>query len=105
MKYAAFSFFLVAITSTVIAQKSSTGAAKPLPRIAVAGIAIESSTFSPAHTDEAAFHAQYGKELLTRYNFLATDSPTYQRAVWFPALGGHSLPGGAVTHEAYESLV
>ena len=87
------------------------GIAKPipgkqsLPRIAIAGIAIESSTFSPAHTDEAAFHAQYGKELFSRYAFLAKDSPMLNRAIWIPTLGGHALPGGAVTREAYESLV
>jgi hypothetical protein len=28
-----------------------------LPRIAIAGLGIESSTFSPATTDEAAFYA------------------------------------------------
>ena len=78
---------------------------QPLPRIAIAGIAIESSTFSPAHTDEVAFHAQYGKELLTRYPFLATDSLLLKRVIWIPTLGGHALPGGAVTREAYESLV
>lgn len=38
---------------------------KHLPRIAVAGIAIESSTFSPEQTDEAAFHAHYGKDVLS----------------------------------------
>ena len=77
----------------------------PLPRIAIAGIAIESSTFSPARTDEAAFHAQYGREVFSRYPFLAKDSSLQKRAVWIPTLKGHALPGGAVTREAYESLV
>ena len=76
-----------------------------LPRIAIAGIAIESSTFSPALTDEAAFHAQYGRDVLSRYPFLAADSPLIKRAIWLPTLHGHALPGGAVTREAYESLV
>src|SRR5687768_6304674 len=76
-----------------------------LPRIAIAGIAIESSTFSPADTDEAAFHAQYGKEVFSRYPFFAADSPLLKRAIWIPTLKGHALPGGAVTREAYESLV
>src|SRR6185295_8616730 len=76
-----------------------------LPRIAIAGIAIESSTFSPALTDEAAFHAQYGKDVLSRYPFFAADSPLLKRATWIPTLEGHALPGGAVTREAYESLV
>ena len=76
-----------------------------LPRIAIAGLAIESSTFSPAQTDEAAFHARYGKEVFLRYPFFAEDSPMLKRAEWIPTIQGHALPGGAVTREAYESLV
>ena len=79
--------------------------AKPLPRIAIAGLGIESSTFSPALTDEAAFHAKYGADVFTTYPFLSADSPLRKRAVWIPTLVGHALPGGTVTREAYESLV
>jgi microcystin degradation protein MlrC len=79
--------------------------ARLLPRIAIAGLGIESSTFSPALTDEAAFHARYGSDVLANYPFLAADSPLRQRAVWIPAIVGHALPGGAVTREAYESLM
>ena len=56
-------------------------ATRPLPRIAIAGLGIESSTFSPALTDEAAFHARYGNDLLANYPFLAPDSPLRQKAV------------------------
>ena len=76
-----------------------------LPRIAIAGIAIESSTFSPALTHEAAFHAKTGDDVYSFYPFLAPDSVDYQRAVWIPTLKCHALPGGTVTKEAYESLV
>ena len=75
------------------------------PRIAIAGLAIESSTFSPALTDEAAFHASYGEMILDNYPFLSPDSPIRKKANWFPAIQGHALPGGAVTREAYESLL
>ncbi len=78
---------------------------KPLPRIAIAGIAIESSTFSPALTHEAAFHAQTGNDVLSKYPFLAVDTPARNQAEWFPTLTGHALPGGIVTREAYESLL
>ena len=78
---------------------------KNLPRIAIAGIAIESSTFSPAVTHEEAFHARKGNEVFSYYPFLNSDSVTYKRAEWFPTLRGHALPGGIVTREAYESLV
>lgn len=78
---------------------------KALPRIAITGLGIESSTFSPARTSEEAFHAKYGADVFTSYPFFAKDSLTRRRATWFPALVGKSLPGGAVTREAYESLV
>ncbi|HEY5745524.1 MAG TPA: M81 family metallopeptidase [Chryseolinea sp.] len=79
--------------------------AKKLPRIAIAGLAIESSTFSPALTHEEAFHAKIGDTILSSYSFLAADSLDRKRAQWFPALIGRALPGGVVTREAYESLV
>lgn len=80
-------------------------AVKPLPRVAIAGLGIESSTFSPARTHEEAFHAKRGEQIFTSYPFFATDSVNRKRATWFPALVGKSLPGGTVTREAYESLV
>ncbi len=76
-----------------------------LPRIAIAGIAIESSTFSPALTHEDAFHAKTGEAVFSYYPFLATDSVLRKRAQWLPTLKGHALPGGRVTLEAYESLL
>lgn len=76
-----------------------------LPRVAIAGIAIESSTFSPAVTHEEAFHARVGEDVFTFYPFMDEGEAHRGRAQWFPTLRGHALPGGIVTHEAYESLV
>ena len=76
-----------------------------LPKVAVAGIAIESSTFSPARTHEEAFHARVGDTVLNYYPFMEKDSMIRNRAEWFPTLTGHALPGGTVTREAYESLL
>jgi microcystin degradation protein MlrC len=76
-----------------------------LPRIAIAGLAIESSTFSPAQTTIEAFHARRAEEVFSYYPFLNEDQPLRQKAIWFPTLRGHALPGGIVTREAYESLV
>lgn len=78
---------------------------KGLPRIAIAGLAIESSTFSPALTHEEAFHARTGEDVFNYYPFLSPDSVNRKRANWIPTLRGHALPGGIVTREAYESLV
>ncbi|MDA3823676.1 MAG: M81 family metallopeptidase [Bacteroidales bacterium] len=76
-----------------------------LPRIAIAGLAIESSTFSPAQTHTEDFHARRGDEVFSYYPFLSPDSLDRKRAIWFPTIRGHALPGGIVTREAYEALV
>ena len=81
------------------------GAEKELPRIAIAGLAIESSTFSPALTHEEAFHARVADDVFSFYPFLSPDSSDRNRAEWIPTLRAHALPGGTVTREAYESLV
>ena len=44
-------------------------------------------------------------EILENYPFLRPESQNRERANWFPALRGKSLPGGRVTREAYESLM
>ncbi len=74
-------------------------------RIAIAGIAIESSTFSPAKTEEEAFHARYKDGIYYEYPFLSENADLRKRADWFPTVRGHALPGGEVTREAYESLL
>ncbi|TDE17226.1 M81 family metallopeptidase [Dyadobacter psychrotolerans] len=98
------SVLLLSVQTFCLAQKK-TGNTKPLPRIAITGLAIESSTFSPALTHEEAFKAKYGDEIFGNYPFFSSDSLNRKRAQWFPALMGRSLPGGTVTREAYESLV
>ncbi|QDK80533.1 M81 family metallopeptidase [Spirosoma sp. KCTC 42546] len=87
------------------AQSTTTPGASTLPRIAIAGLGIESSTFSPAVTQEEAFHARYGPEVFNAYPFMMPISPLRKQAIWLPAIVGKSLPGGAVTRAAYESLV
>ena len=78
---------------------------KELPRIAIAGIAIESSTFSPAQTNVEAFRTRRGEDIFSYYPFMAKDSQNRKRANWIPTLRGHAIPGGIVTRETYESLV
>lgn len=76
-----------------------------LPRIAIAGIAIESSTFSPAITHEDAFRARIGDDVFSYYPFMHPDSGIIDKAVWLPTLRGHAMPGGIVTTDAYNSLI
>ena len=54
---------------------------------------------------EEEFHARTGDAVLESYPFLAPGSAVRRRAAWIPTLTGHALPGGAVTRQAYESLV
>ena len=90
----------------LLASGCNSGAVKKeLPRIAIAGIAIESSTFSPAVTHEEAFRARTGEDIFSYYPFMSPDSGIIDRAEWIPTLRGHAMPGGIVTREAYESLV
>ncbi len=96
-------FILPLLVVLLIACNEKT--TKKLPRIAIAGIAIESSTFSPAQTHKEAFHPQIKDEVFTYYPFFSSDSVNRKRAEWFPTLRGKAIPGGIVTREAYESLV
>lgn len=76
------------------------------PRIAIAGIGIESSTFSPALSTESAFLIKRGAEIYTSYpGFMQEGSVDRQAAIWLPAVTARSLPGGAVTREAYETML
>jgi len=103
------SLFIISLFFAVIfsckQDKEKKEANKSLPRIAIAGLAIESSTFSPALTDEEAFHARVAEDVFSFYPFLDKDSLNRKRAEWIPTLRAHALPGGMVTREAYESLV
>lgn len=97
-----FYFLFLAILAYSCSTKEE---AQDLPKIAIAGLAIESSTFSPALTEEAAFKARRDEEVFTFYPFLSEGSKDRNRANWAPTLRAHALPGGTVTREAYESLV
>ncbi|MBB1154089.1 M81 family metallopeptidase [Amycolatopsis dendrobii] len=71
-------------------------------RIGITGIAIESSTFSPHRSTVDDFRVLRGSDLLARYDFLDAD---WARDVeWVPLVDARSLPGGAVTEEAYAEL-
>ncbi|KAK6073297.1 hypothetical protein SCUP515_06909 [Seiridium cupressi] len=72
--------------------------------IAVAGLACENSTFSPARTLAPAFHPLRGDEIKTKYPFIRPGTPLGDAAEWRGALTGHALPGGMVTRDAFEKL-
>lgn len=102
MKYFLVPLLTVLLLSCAQADKKES---KELPRVAIAGLAIESSTFSPARSDVSSFKSREGEEIFNYYPFMKADSENRQRAQWFPTLRGHAIPGGMVTREAYEHLM
>ncbi|NUR85416.1 MAG: M81 family metallopeptidase [Nonomuraea sp.] len=69
-------------------------------RIAIGGIHIESSTFSPHFSGEDDFEVTRGQALLDRYSWL--DEPWAAGVEWVPLVHARALPGGAVLPEAYD---
>jgi microcystin degradation protein MlrC len=67
-------------------------------RIAIGGIHIESSTFSPHRSGAADFAVVRGQGLLARYEDLPGD------VQWLPLVHARALPGGAVERGFYESM-
>jgi len=101
-----FSFLVLACLCLCPGCSKDNGDKKPAnPKIAIAGLGIESSTFSPALTNEDAFHSWEGDDIFSYYPFFKDDSTFRKRAQWSPARISRSLPGGTVTREAYESIV
>src|SRR5579859_3257838 len=81
---------------------SSRGSRGSRPRIGIAGIAIESSTFSPHRTGLDDFVVTTGADLLARYSWLSASWA--REAEWVPLLHAVALPGGAVESEVYQRL-
>ncbi|ABY24498.1 conserved hypothetical protein [Renibacterium salmoninarum ATCC 33209] len=74
------------------------------PRIAIAGIALEASTYSPARTPESGFVRRRGQEILDYYDFFAPGAPIREAADWLPLLHYRAIPGGAVPLAEYENM-
>ncbi|MGO1383301.1 MAG: M81 family metallopeptidase [Arachnia sp.] len=74
------------------------------PRIGIAGISIESSTFSPHLSGDEAFTIRTGDDLLGYYPFLSEGKEMRAAADWVPIYHGRSLPGGAVRPQTYQRM-
>ena len=99
------------LTEPAQASQIWTGPLRPLatgglqrPRIGVAGIAIESSTFSPHISGDEAFTERRGEELMAYYGFLNPGDELREAADWVPLVQARSLPGGAVDPATYARL-
>ena len=73
------------------------------PRIGIAGIWIESSSFSPSRTTINDFKIKKNNEIFSSYTFF--DDNYMDKANWFPTMRARALPGGVVTKESYELMV
>ncbi|SHI45264.1 Microcystin degradation protein MlrC, contains DUF1485 domain [Tessaracoccus bendigoensis DSM 12906] len=74
------------------------------PRIGIAGISIESSTFSPHLSGDEAFTIRTGQDLLDYYPFLAPGQDLREAADWVPIYHGRSFPGGAVVPAKFREM-
>lgn len=75
-----------------------------VPRVGIAGISIESSTFSPHVSGDEAFTIRTGDDLIGYYPFLDDGRELREAAQWTPIYHGRSLPGGAVAPETYRRM-
>ena len=74
------------------------------PVIAVAGLACETSTFTPSRTLAPAFHPQRGEEIIDKYAFIRPGTLLGDAVQWKGALIGHAMPGGVVTRGSFDEL-
>ncbi|MFD1939881.1 MULTISPECIES: M81 family metallopeptidase [Nonomuraea] len=75
---------------------------RPL-RVAIGGVHIESSTFSPHLSTAGDFEVTRGDALLARYGWLSPAEPWAADVEWVPLVHARALPGGAVTPETYDA--
>ncbi|MGX7672090.1 M81 family metallopeptidase [Plantactinospora sp. DSM 117369] len=75
---------------------------RPL-RIAIGGIHIESSTFSPHLSTADDFEVTRGDALLARYAWLSPARPWAADVEWLPLVHARALPGGAVDAASYDA--
>jgi microcystin degradation protein MlrC len=68
------------------------------PRVAIGGMAIESSTFSPHRSGAPDFTIVRGPALLAKYDALPSS------VEWIPLVHARALPGGAVESAFYDSI-
>src|SRR5699024_9832515 len=73
----------------------------PLPRIAMAGLAIESSAYAAHRAGYRDFRTLTGPDQLARYPFLAEGSALRHAAQWLPVFDARSIPGGPILPEVY----
>lgn len=72
--------------------------------MAVCGISLEASTFSPALTTAAMLSPRRGQEVLDAWDFWRAGGSLADRAEWIGILQARNIAGGAIPAEDYASL-
>ena len=76
----------------------------PLPRIAVCGISLEASTFSPALTTTSMLAPLRGSDVLEAWGFWRDGGSLVDRAEWVGILQARGIPGGPIPADDYAAL-
>lgn len=74
------------------------------PRIAIVGMAIESSAYAAHRAGYRDFPVLTGTALIERYAFLSAGQPLADAADWLPVFMARAIPGGAVLREVYDDF-
>lgn len=74
------------------------------PRIALLGMAIESSSYAQHRADYRDFHVLEGDAVTDRYAFLGEGSTMKDAADWHGIFYARSIPGGRVRAEVYNDF-
>jgi microcystin degradation protein MlrC len=75
-----------------------------IPRIAIAGMAIESSIYAAHRAGYRDFDVREGSAVVDRYAFLANGTPLGDAAEWVGLFYARSIPGGRVLREVYDDF-
>lgn len=77
---------------------------RTLPRIAVCGISLEASTFSPALTTAEMLDPRRGQDVLAAWDFWQPGGSLTDRAEWIGVLQARGIAGGPIPYGDYDSL-
>jgi microcystin degradation protein MlrC len=72
--------------------------------VAVCGISLEASTFSPALTTAAMLAPRRGREVIDAWDFWREDGTLADRAEWIGVLQARTIAGGAIPAQDYDQL-
>ena len=98
--------YLSKVLFAAVSLAAVCGCADKKPRVAIVGVGIECSTFSPARTTLDMFEPiLYGQDIIESYPFFQDNEALLNRADWVPTIMAWATPGGMVTRECYDTLV